>query len=71
MTAHDFEFTSIDGAALPLSTWQDKAVLLANTATLCEFTPQYEGFQEIWERYRERGLGRHTGRVSRSCCGGP
>lgn len=56
MTAHDFDFTSIDGERLPLSAWRDKSVLIANTASLCEFTPQYNGLQELWERYRDRGL---------------
>ena len=31
-------------------------MLLVNTASRCGFTPQYAGLQELWERYRDRGL---------------
>jgi glutathione peroxidase len=56
MTAYDFEFESIDGAKLPFSAWRGKAVLVVNTASQCGFTPQYEGLQALWEKYRDRGL---------------
>lgn len=56
MSAHDFQFTSIDGGALPLSRFRDSAVLLVNTASECGYTPQYAGLQQLWERYRSRGL---------------
>lgn len=55
-TAWDFVFTSIDGEAMPLSAWKGKALLVVNTASRCGFTPQYEGLQTLWERYRDRGL---------------
>lgn len=55
-SAHDFSFTSIEGAPLPLSDFKGKVVLLVNTASRCGFTPQYEGLQAVWERYRDRGL---------------
>ena len=48
-SAHDFEFTAIDGAPLPMSTFKGKAVLLVNTASFCGFTPQYEGLQTLWQ----------------------
>lgn len=31
-------------------------VLVVNTASLCGFTPQYEGLQKLWDTYRDRGL---------------
>lgn len=54
--ARNIAFTSIEGDPLPMSTFAGKAVLVVNTASLCGFTYQYAGLQEIWERYRERGL---------------
>jgi glutathione peroxidase len=56
MSAHEFEFESIDGGAMPLSAFAGKAVLIVNTASECGFTPQYAGLQELAERYRGRGL---------------
>jgi len=56
MTAHDFQFTAIDGEPLAMSAFAGKPVLLVNTASFCGFTPQYEGLQALWERYRDRGL---------------
>ncbi len=55
-SAHDFSFTAIEGGALPLAQYRGKVVLLVNTASQCGFTPQYADLQEVWERYRERGL---------------
>lgn len=55
-TAHEFEFTSIEGAPLPMETFKGKAVLVVNTASRCGFTHQYADLQSVWERYRERGL---------------
>ncbi len=56
MTAHDFEFTSIDGDKLPLSAWKGKPVLVINTASFCGYTPQYEGMEALWRQYKDRGL---------------
>jgi len=55
-SAHQFDFTSIDGKPLPLSQFEGKAVLVVNTASFCGFTGQYEGLQALWEEYRDRGL---------------
>lgn len=55
-TAHDFSFTSIDGAPLPLKGFAGKAVLVVNTASACGLTPQYKGLQALWEGGKNRGL---------------
>lgn len=56
MSGHQFAFTDISGAGLPMSRYRGQPVLLVNTASECGFTPQYAGLQALWERYRERGL---------------
>ena len=55
-TAHDFVFENLEGGDLRLADYAGKAVLVVNTASLCGFTPQYEGLQSLWETYRDRGL---------------
>ncbi len=56
MSAHDFEFTSIDGKPLKLSEFSGRPVLVVNTASACGFTPQYKGLEALWRNYKERGL---------------
>lgn len=49
-------FENIDGGTLRLSDWADHPVLVVNTASRCGFTPQYDGLQTLYDRYRDRGL---------------
>lgn len=49
-------FDSIDGGTLSLSQWQGKPVLVVNTASQCGFTGQYRGLQDLYDRFRDRGL---------------
>lgn len=56
MSFHDFEFTSIEGEALPASAFDGKAVLVVNTASQCGFTKQYTALQNVYEQYRDQGL---------------
>jgi glutathione peroxidase len=56
MTAHAFSFTSIDGAPLSLADWRGRPVLVVNTASFCGFTPQYQGLEALWRKYKDRGL---------------
>jgi glutathione peroxidase len=55
-TAFDFTATDIDGHARPLSDFDGKVLLVVNVASKCGFTPQYEGLQQLWRDYRDRGL---------------
>jgi len=56
MSAHDYSFKSIDGAALPLAAYRGKPVLVVNTASFCGFTPQYKELEALWRKYQKRGL---------------
>ncbi|MDQ2090988.1 glutathione peroxidase [Marimonas arenosa] len=49
-------FDSIDGGTLSLAQWQGQPVLVVNTASQCGFTYQYRGLQDLYDRYRDRGL---------------
>lgn len=56
MTIHDIEATSINGEPVKLSGFAGKAVLVVNVASKCGFTPQYAGLQQLYEKYKDRGL---------------
>jgi glutathione peroxidase len=55
-SAYDFQFRSIDGAPLPLSSFKGKALLVVNVASQCGLTPQYSGLEALWKQRRDTGL---------------
>lgn len=56
MRVHEFVFTSVTGASMPLERWAGQPLLLVNTASECGFTPQYAKLQKLWDEYRRSGL---------------
>jgi glutathione peroxidase len=55
-TAYSFSFAGLDGGRIRLADYAGKPILIVNTASQCGYTPQYEGLQQLWQRYHERGL---------------
>lgn len=53
---YDFEANSLRGQKVPMSAYKGKVVLVVNTASKCSFTPQYKGLEELYEKYKDRGL---------------
>src|SRR5688572_18399574 len=54
---YGFEFERLDGRGkISLRDYTGKLVLIVNTASACGFTPQYKGLEELWQRYKDRGL---------------
>ena len=56
MSVHDFKVKTIDGKEASLSDYKGKAVLIVNTASECGYTPQYEGLEALYEKYKGRGF---------------
>lgn len=56
MSIYDFKVKAQDGSEVALTDYKGKVLLIVNTATGCGFTPQYEGLQDLYEKYHDRGL---------------
>jgi len=52
----DFEMKTIDGDTVSLGQYDGKVKLFVNVASRCGFTPQYEGLQALYEKYKDEGL---------------
>lgn len=50
------DLTTITGERTTFAAVAGKATLVANVASKCGFTPQYEGLERLWTTYRDRGL---------------
>jgi glutathione peroxidase len=56
VTAYAYTFAGLDGADIRLADHAGKPILIVNTASLCGYTPQYTGLQDLWTRFQQRGL---------------
>lgn len=56
MSIYDFTVKNKRGEDVSLSEFKGKVLLIVNTATKCGFTPQYDGLEDLYEKYRDRGF---------------
>jgi glutathione peroxidase-family protein len=55
-TIYDFQVKTLNGKPFDINSLKDKVVLIVNTASKCGFTPQYAGLEELYRKYKDKGL---------------
>ena len=56
MNIFDYSAASLAGAPVDLAQYKGQVALIVNTASACGFTPQYQGLEQLWRQFRDRGL---------------
>jgi len=52
----DFQVKDIDGKTVDLSKYKGEVLLIVNTASQCGYTPQYQGLEALYEKYKGQGF---------------
>ncbi len=57
ITAYAFSFPALSEGEIRLADYSGRPLIVVNTASLCGYTPQDAGLQQLWTEFRDRGLG--------------
>ena len=53
---YDLSFESIDGNTISLKEFKNKPIIVVNSASFCGFTYQYEQLENLYQKYKKKGL---------------
>jgi glutathione peroxidase len=53
---YQFTAKSLQGKEIAMETYKGKTVLIVNTASNCGFTPQFEGLEKLYQKYKDKGF---------------
>ena len=56
MSIYDYSVVDRNGKKIDLNEYKGKVLIIVNTATGCGFTPQYEGLENLYKQYHDKGL---------------
>ncbi len=56
MSIYDFEVKTISGEVITINAFKNKVLLIVNVASKCGFTEQYAGLENLYQKYKDKGL---------------